>query len=247
MNELRDRLALVTGASAGIGAATARALSAAGAEVILAARRAAELERVAADCPRARTLVLDVCDAAAVERALADLPLDVVLANAGLAFGVEPLQEGDAAEWSTVIDTNVKGVLHTLRAVLPGMIERGRGDVVTLGSVAGRQVYAGGAVYCATKFAVKALYETMRLELCGKNLRLITVDPAMVETDFSRVRFRGDEARADAVYDGMTPLGPGDVADAVLYAVTRPPHVNVGEIVLWPTDQASTSLVHRSP
>ncbi|MAF66377.1 MAG: NAD(P)-dependent oxidoreductase [Planctomycetes bacterium] len=246
MNDLRDRLALGTGASAGIGAATARALAAAGAEVVLAARRATELERVAAECPGARTLVLDVRDAAAVERAAADLPLDIVLANAGLAYGVEPLQAGDAQEWSAVIDTNVKGVLHTLRAVLPGMIERGHGDVVTLGSVAGRQVYAGGAVYCATKFAVKALYETMRLELCGKNLRLITVDPAMVETDFSRVRFRGDEACADAVYKGMTPLTPEDVADAVLYAVTRPPHVNVGELVLWPTAQASTSLVHRS-
>lgn len=245
MNDLQDRLALVTGASAGIGAATARALAAAGATVVLAARRKQELERVAADCPGARTLVLDVCDAEAVASAMADLPLDIVLANAGLAYGVEPLHEGDPAEWSAVIDTNVKGVLHTLRAVLPGMIDRGHGDVVTLGSVAGRQVYAGGAIYCATKFAVKALYETLRIELCGKHLRLITVDPAMVETDFSKVRFRGDEARAAAVYQGMTPLTAEDVADAVLYAVTRPAHVNVGEIVLWPTDQASTSLVHR--
>jgi NADP-dependent 3-hydroxy acid dehydrogenase YdfG len=245
MNDLQDRLALVTGASAGIGAATARALAAAGATVVLAARRKEELERVAADCPGARTLVLDVRDGEAVASALADLPLDIVLANAGLAYGVEPLHEGDPAEWSAVIDTNVKGVLHTLRAVLPGMIDRGHGDVVTLGSVAGRQVYAGGAIYCATKFAVKALYETMRIELCGKHLRLITVDPAMVETDFSKVRFRGDEARAAAVYQGMTPLTAEDVADAVLYAVTRPAHVNVGEIVLWPTDQASTSLVHR--
>lgn len=246
MNDLQDRLALVTGASAGIGAATARLLAAAGATVVLAARRREELERVAADCPGARTLVLDVRDGEAVADALADLPLDIVLANAGLAYGVEPLHEGDPAEWSAVIDTNVKGVLHTLRAVLPGMIDRGHGDVVTLGSVAGRQVYAGGAIYCATKFAVKALYETMRIELCGKNLRLITVDPAMVETDFSKVRFRGDEARAAAIYDGMTPLTAEDVADAVLYAVTRPAHVNVGEIVLWPTDQASTSLVHRN-
>ena len=179
MNDLQDRLALVTGASAGIGAATARALAAAGATVVLAARRKEELERVAADCPGARTLVLDVRDGEAVASALADLPLDIVLANAGLAYGVEPLHEGDPAEWSAVIDTNVKGVLHTLRAVLPGMIDRGHGDVVTLGSVAGRQVYAGGAIYCATKFAVKALYETMRIELCGKHLRLITVDPAI--------------------------------------------------------------------
>jgi len=247
MTDLHERLALVTGASAGIGAATARALSAAGARLILLARRRERLEALAAECPGARALEIDVRDAAAVRDAVGDEPLDIVVANAGLALGVEPLQAGDPQEWSAVIDTNVKGVLNTLRAVLPGMIARGRGDVVTLGSVAGRQVYPGGAVYCATKFAVRALYETMRLELSGKGLRLITVDPAMVETDFSKVRFRGDERRAGEVYRGMTPLGPEDVADAILYAVTRPPHVNVGEVVLWPTDQASTTVVHRRP
>ena len=144
-----------------------------------------------------------------------------------------------------MIDTNVKGVLHTLHATLPALIERGGGDVVLLGSVAGRQVYPGGNVYNATKHAVRALYEALRLDTAGKGIRYTTVDPGMVETNFSVVRLKGDQAAADAVYAGMTPLTPEDVADAIAYAVTRPAHVNVGEIVLWPTDQASTRDVRR--
>ena len=245
MVELDGKRALVTGASAGIGAATARALAARGARVLLAARRAERLADVARDCPGARTIELDVRDADAVARALEGERLDVVVANAGLALGTEPLQAGSPEEWSVVIDTNVKGVLHVVRAALPGMVERGAGDVVLLGSVAGRQVYPGGGVYCATKHAVRALYEGLRLDLAGSGLRVTTVDPGMVETEFSRVRFRGDEARAEKVYEGLRALRPEDVADAILWAVTRPPHVNVGELVLWPTDQASTTTVHR--
>jgi 3-hydroxy acid dehydrogenase/malonic semialdehyde reductase len=188
-----------------------------------------------------------VCDAAAVAQAVGELELDVLVANAGMALGTASLQEGDPAAWSQVIDTNVKGVLNTIRPALPRMIERGSGDVVLLGSVAGRQVYPGGNVYCATKFAVQAIYEALRLDVAGKGLRFTNIEPAMVETDFSVVRFRGDEDRASAVYEGMTPLSPADVADAILYAVTRPAHVNVGEIVLWPTDQASTTIVRRDP
>jgi NADP-dependent 3-hydroxy acid dehydrogenase YdfG len=144
-----------------------------------------------------------------------------------------------------MIDTNVKGLLHTVRATLPAMIERGSGDVVLLGSVAGRQVYPGGNVYCATKHAVRALYEALRLDAAGKGIRFTTVDPGLVETEFSVVRFRGDTTRAAKTYAGIDVLTPADVADAILYAVTRPPHVNVGEIVLWPTDQASTTVVKR--
>jgi NADP-dependent 3-hydroxy acid dehydrogenase YdfG len=245
MSDLRDRLALVTGASSGIGAATARALAGAGARVILAARRVERLESIAAECPGSRVLELDVRDADAVRAALEGEALDLVLCNAGLALGREPLDEGDPAEWRTVVDTNVLGVLNVLRPVLPGMVARGRGDVVLLGSVAGRQVYPGGGVYCATKHAVRAIYEGLRLDLAGKGLRFTTVDPGMVETEFSLVRFRGDAEAADAVYEGLRALQPEDVADAILYAVTRPPHVNVGEMVLWPTDQASTTVVHR--
>ena len=251
MNELRESTALVTGASAGIGEATARALSAAGAHVLLAARREERIEALAAELGNnsagARALTLDVRDWPGVAAAVEPHAIDIVVANAGLALGVEPVQDGDPEDWSVVIDTNVKGLLHTVRAVLPGMIERGRGDVVLLGSVAGRQAYPGGNVYNASKFAVRGLYEALRLDLKGTGIRVTTVDPGMVSTEFSGVRLRGDQQRAEAVYEGMRPLTPMDVADAILFALTRPSHVNIGELVLWPTDQASTTLVHRQP
>lgn len=246
MTALKDRTALVTGASAGIGAATARALSLAGARVLLSARRLDRLKELEAELPGAVALPMDVRDPEAVSAALKAYPeVDLVLANAGKALGVEKLQDGNPADWSDVIDTNVKGVLNVVSATLPGMVARGAGDVVLLGSVAGRQVYPGGGVYCASKFAVNALYKGLRLDAQGTGVRFTTVDPGMVETEFSHVRLRGDKAAAAAVYAGMTPLTPDDVADAVVYAVTRPSHVNVGEIVLWPTDQASTRDVHR--
>ncbi len=242
---LAGRTALVTGASAGIGAATARALAGAGARVTLAARRQPRLESLAAELDGADVLVLDVREAGAVEAALAGRSFDVVVANAGLGRGVDPIFAGDPGEWAEMLDTNVKGLLHVLRHTLPAMIERGRGDVVVLGSVAGRQVYPGGNVYCASKHAVRAIYEALRLDVAGKGVRFTTVDPGMVETEFSLVRLRGDAERAQEVYAGMTPLTPDDVADAIVWAVTRPAHVNVGEIVLWPTDQASTTIVRR--
>jgi NADP-dependent 3-hydroxy acid dehydrogenase YdfG len=245
MQPLVGRHALVTGASAGIGAAIARALGRAGARLVLAARRAERLEALAEEIGGAEVVALDVRDEPAVARALAGRELDLVVPNAGLGRGIEPLQRGDPAEWSEMIDTNVKGVLHVLRHALPGMIARGSGDVVLIGSVAGRQVYPGGNVYCATKWAVRALYESLRLDAAGSGVRFTTVDPGMVQTDFSLVRFRGDAERAEAVYRGVTPLSAADVADAVLWAVTRPAHVNVGEIVLWASAQASTTVVRR--
>jgi NADP-dependent 3-hydroxy acid dehydrogenase YdfG len=245
---LAGRRALVTGASAGIGAALARALSAAGAELWLVARRAERLQALALELGAAHALALDVCDHAAVAERLAGLPLDILVDNAGLALGVDKLSQGDPAEWSRVLDTNVKGVLNVTRAVLPGMLQRGRGDVVLIGSVAGRQVYAGGGVYCASKHAVRALYEALRLEHVGSGVRFTTVDPGLVGfTEFSRVRMRGDEDRASAVYQGVDPLRPEDVAEAVLWALTRPAHVNVGEIVLWASAQASTTSIARRP
>ena len=235
----------MTGASSGIGAATARALAAEGASVTLCARRRAKLDEVARDCPGSEVLELDVRDAAGLAAAFEGRSFDLVVANAGLALGAGKLVDGDPADWSVMVDTNVLGVLNVLRAALPGLVRAGRGDVVLLGSVAGREVYPGGNVYCATKHAVRALYQALRVEHVGAGLRFCTVDPGMVETDFSRVRFRGDAARAAAVYEGLQPLTAADVADAILWAVTRPPHVNIGEIVLWPTDQASTTLAHR--
>ena len=246
MKLTNNPLALVTGASAGIGAASARALHAAGAQVLLAARRTERLQALAEELPGSETVQLDVRDASAVQTALQDRAIDIAVLNAGLARGTGPIQEGDPADWDEMLDTNVKGVLHCARAVLPGMLQRERGDMVLLGSVAGRQVYPGGNVYNASKFAVHALYQALRLDAGGRGVRFTTLDPGMVETEFAKVRYRGDEAQANAVYEGMQPLAPEDVADALVYAVTRPAHVNVGEIVLWPTCQSSTRDVART-
>jgi 3-hydroxy acid dehydrogenase/malonic semialdehyde reductase len=243
--QLQGARVLVTGASSGIGAATARALAQAGARVTLLARRADRLQALTAELPGADFVAADVRNAAAIERAVTAADYDLVLANAGLARGTAALPEGDPADWAEVLDTNVRGVLHVVRAALPPMVRRGRGDLVLLGSVAGRQVYPGGNVYCASKHAVRALYEALRQDSGGRGVRFTTVDPGLVETEFSDVRFRGDRERAAKVYQGYTPLRPADVAEAILWVVTRPNHVNVGELVLWPTDQSSTTQVHR--
>ena len=243
---LAGRRALVTGASSGIGRATARALAGAGASVHLVARREERLRELAQELGAGATCAaVDVRDAQAVAAIFDGQSFDLVVANAGLGRGVAPMHEGDTDDWAEMIDTNVKGVLHTARAALPALRAAGSGDLVLLGSVAGRQVYPGGNVYNASKHAVRAIYEALRLDEFGSGIRFTTVDPGLVETEFSLVRL-GDQDAADSVYDGMTPLTPEDVADAIRYAVTRPPHVNIGEIVLWPTEQASTRDVHRS-
>jgi len=245
MTRMQGKLCLVTGATSGIGRSTARLLGREGAKVVLAGRRKERLAALAKELPGSETIELDVRDARKVAAALDGRAFDVVVANAGLGRGLGPLQAGESSDWDEMIDTNIKGLLHTVRATLPAMIERGRGDVVVLGSVAGRQVYPGGNVYCATKHAVRALYEAMRIDAAGKGIRFTTVDPGLVETEFSIVRFRGDEERAKKTYTGIDVLTPDDVADVILFALTRPPHVNVGEVVLWPTDQASTTMVKR--
>jgi serine 3-dehydrogenase len=245
MEPLSDKLVLVTGASSGIGLETARVLSRAGAKLVLAARRKDRLKELAQELGGAEAVSLDVRDKKQVQSALEGRTFDVVIANAGLGRGLGPLQAGDAADWEEMLDTNVKGLLHTLRATLPAMIARERGDVVILGSVAGRQVYPGGNVYCASKFAVRAIYEGLRLDAAGKGIRFTTIDPGLVETEFSLVRFRGDAERAKKTYTGLNCLTPADVADVILFALTRPRHVNLGEVVLWPTDQASTTVVKR--
>jgi 3-hydroxy acid dehydrogenase/malonic semialdehyde reductase len=247
---------LITGASAGIGEACAHAFAAAGARLVLAARRADRLESLARTLRErhgsdVHRLALDVRDAGVVAHVLSSLPaewsaIDVLVNNAGLGRGLDPLHEGDAREWDEMIDTNVKGLLYVTRAVLPGMLERGRGHVINLGSIAGHEVYPGGAVYCASKHAVRALTQGLRMDLLGTPIRVSSVDPGMVETEFSVVRFRGDVERARNVYRGMQPLTAADVADAVLWCATRPPHVNIDEIVLKPTAQASALLVHRA-
>jgi 3-hydroxy acid dehydrogenase/malonic semialdehyde reductase len=249
------RTVLITGASAGIGAACARAFAGAGARLLLAARRTDRLQELAAELERAHgtechLLELDVRDVGVVSHVLTDLPadwaeIDVLVNNAGMGRGVDRLHEGSTAEWDEMVDTNVKGLLYVTRAVVPAMVRRGRGHVINLGSLAGHEVYPGGAVYCATKHAVDAITRGLRMDLVGTGVRVSTVDPGLVETEFSVVRFHGDRDRADRVYAGMTPLTPADVADAVLYCATRPPHVDIAEIVMMPVDQASTTLVHR--
>ncbi len=245
----------ITGASAGIGAACAHAFARAGARLLLAARRQDKLRDLAAalqkeGSPAVHTITLDVRDAAQVSATLGALPeawraIDVLINNAGLSRGLDKLQEGKPEDWDEMIDTNVKGLLYVTRAVVPGMIERGRGHIVNLGSTAGHMTYPKGAVYCATKAAEKSISEGLRQDVLGTPVRVTSIDPGMVQTDFSKVRFRGDEERAAKVYQGVTPLQPEDIADAILWAVTRPAHVNISEMLITSIDQANSLLFNR--
>ena len=241
----------ITGASAGIGAATARAFARRGDRVILSARSAEALAALVSEIEaaggEALALPLDVSDAAAHAAAVDGLPeawaaIDVFVANAGLARGLGPVWENTVEEIDAMVDTNVKGVLYGIRAVVPGMIARGRGHVVTLGSVAGHHVYPGGAVYCATKHALLALTLGLKMDLHGTPVRVSAVSPGLVETDFSLVRFAGDAERAEAVYADTRALAAGDVADAVLYCVTAPEHVNVQEVLVTPRAQSGLAV-----
>ena len=242
---------LITGASAGIGAACARAFAAAGDRVVLAARSGDALDRLADDLNQAlgegtaTPLVLDVSDADAHLQALADLEIDVAVLNAGLAKGLKPVWENTEAEVDAMVDTNVKGVLNGIRAVVPGMLARGRGHVIPIGSTAAHAVYPGGVVYCATKHAVLAIGNGLKADLHGTPIRVTTVSPGLVETDFSLVRFDGDRQRADSVYADTTALTPEDVADAVVYCAHAPARVNVQELLLTPRVQSAYTLIAR--
>lgn len=247
----------ISGASSGIGRSCALALARAGMRLILAARRGERLKALAEQLRReqgrdSHVVVLDVRDAAAVQSAVDTLPaewraIDVLVNNAGLSRGLASIQEGDPADWDEMIDTNVKALLYVTRAILPGMLRRGRGHVINVGSIAGREVYANGAVYCASKHAVKAITQGLRLDLHGTPVRVTTIDPGLVQTEFSAVRFRGDRQRAAQVYANTRPLTPDDVAEAVLFAVSRPAHVTVAELVLLASDQATATMIHRRP
>jgi len=255
MNRIQGKVVVITGASAGIGAACARAFARHGAELILLARREDRLNQVADEIEkehgkRPRTFVLDVRDRDGVvafgEQLEADgVVPDVLVNNAGLSRGLAKLHEGSFEDWDEMIDTNIKGLLNVTRAILPMMVRRDRGHVVNIGSTAGHLVYPGGNVYNATKFAVRALNEAMNLDLLGTRIRVSSIDPGMVETEFSLVRFRGDKERAAAVYRGFQPLTAEDVADAVLYVVNAPEHVNVLDMVILPTAQRNFYLVDR--
>jgi NADP-dependent 3-hydroxy acid dehydrogenase YdfG len=240
------RTAVVTGASSGIGAATVRSLAAAGFDVVAAARRVERCEEVAREAG-GRALRLDVADPDSVAELAESVPdAAVVVNNAGGALGLEPVAEAEEEYWRQMYETNVLGVMRVTKALLPALERSGDGHIVVIGSVAGVEVYPGGAGYTAAKHAANAVARTLRLELLGKPIRVSEVAPGMVETEFSLVRFEGDREKADKVYEGTTPLSAEDVADAIAYVVTRPAHVDVDYLSIKPTHQATARDVHRS-
>ncbi|QDQ40979.1 SDR family NAD(P)-dependent oxidoreductase [Legionella geestiana] len=244
----------LTGASSGIGEACARHFAAIGARLILCARRLSRLESLAATLQtlhKTETLVLqlDVRDREAVRRVVTNLPpewrsIDLLINNAGLALGKEPLQVGDITQWETMIDTNIKGLLYVTRALLPGMLEKKRGHIINVGSIAGQECYPHGNVYAATKYAVRAITKSLRLDLLGTPIRVSEIAPGAVETEFSTVRWN-DAERARAFYSEFTPLSADDIAETAVWMATRPAHVNIAEVTILPTAQASANHLHR--
>jgi 3-hydroxy acid dehydrogenase / malonic semialdehyde reductase len=255
MGKLNGKIAFITGASSGIGEACAYAFAAEGAHLLLAARRIDRLDALKpklfeAGAAAVEAFALDVRDGVEVSKQLNALPeewqaIDILVNNAGLSRGLDKVHEGKLEDWDEMIDTNVKGMLYVTRAVVPGMVARGCGHVVNLGSTAGEISYPGGAVYCGTKAAERAINDGLREDLLGTPVRVTSIDPGMVETAFSEVRFRGDEARAAKVYQGLIPLKPADIADAILWAVSRPAHVNIARVVMTTIDQANSLLFNR--
>jgi NADP-dependent 3-hydroxy acid dehydrogenase YdfG len=240
-------VAVVTGASSGIGAATARHLAADGWDLVLGARRLDRLREVAEPLS-ARAVALDVTDPDSVAAFCSSVPeCRLLVNNAGGALGLDPIAEGDEEQWRWMYDANVLGVLRMTKALLPALVASGDGHVVVIGSIAGREPYLGGAGYNAAKHAVRAMTKVLRMELLGEPVRITEIDPGMVETEFSVVRFGGDEERAAKVYEGVEALTADDIADCVAWAVSRPSHVNIDEILVMPRDQATARMVHRRP
>ncbi|RMG60544.1 MAG: SDR family oxidoreductase [Deltaproteobacteria bacterium] len=255
MGVLEGKIVLITGASSGIGKACAEKFASEKVNLILTARRINRIEELSRELSgkfgiKTLPIQLDVRDREAVEEKLGNLPeewknVDILVNNAGLSRNLIPLHEGLYEDWEEMIDTNIKGLLYVTRVILPGMVARNSGHVINIGSIAGHEVYQGGNVYCATKWAVNALSKALRLDLFGKKVRVTSIDPGMVETEFSIVRFRGDTERAKKVYEKTTPLTAEDVAEAVIFAATRPEHVNISEIIIMPTYQPIASMVYR--
>jgi 3-hydroxy acid dehydrogenase/malonic semialdehyde reductase len=255
MTSLKEKIVLVTGASSGIGRSTAIAFAREGSRLLVCARNLEPLDELrqtlaSAGAAAVHVFSLDVQKRVEVEAAIAGLPaewreIDVLVNNAGLSRGLAKLHEDDPENWEEMIDTNVKGLLYVTRSVVPGMVARGRGHVINLGSTAAYITYANGAVYCATKAAEKSISEGLKIDLMGTPVRVTSVDPGMVETNFSKVRFRGDEDRAAKVYQNITPLQPEDVADAIVWAASRPAHVNIHTVVMTTIDQANSTVFNR--
>lgn len=250
---MAKRTALITGATSGIGEATAQLLAKHDFRLILCGRRAERLEALARTLSsetEVTTLTFDVRESSAVTHAIASLPdswkvIDVLINNAGNAHGLDPIYRGSLADWDAMIDINVKGLLYVSREIMPGMVGRKQGHIINIGSVAGKEVYPNGGVYCASKAAVIAITEGMRIDLNPFNVKVTSINPGMVDTEFSLVRFKGDEAKASNVYRGMQPLVAGDIADIIRYVLLVPPHVMLADITVFPTAQASATVVSR--
>jgi NADP-dependent 3-hydroxy acid dehydrogenase YdfG len=248
-----SRIALITGASSGIGKATAEAFAGAGIDLILCGRRQERLDEIAETLSskvQVTTLLFDVRDKGAVFAMIGSLPdkwknIDILVNNAGNAHGMGTLDQGDTDDWDAMIDGNVKGLLYVSKAVIPLMLEKGKGHIVNMSSIAGKQTYVNGAVYCASKAAVEVLSEGMRLELTQHGIKVTNVVPGAVETEFSIVRFKGDENRADQVYQGFDPLQAQDIADAILYAVNAPDRVTIADITILAAAQSAATTIHR--
>ena len=248
------KIVLITGATSGIGEACARQFAKNGDNLILTGRNEARLAAIAAEVKslgaEVLTLAFDVRDREAAKAAIEHLPsewqeIDVLVNNAGLALGLEPEYEGDSTDWDGMIDTNVKGLLTMTRLIVPGMVARDRGHVINMGSVAGDAAYAGGNVYCATKAAVKALSDGLRIDVANTAVRVTNLKPGLVQTNFSNIRFHGDEERAAGVYKGIKPLTGEDIADVAVYAANAPAHVQIAEVLILATHQASGSVIVR--
>jgi len=247
--------ALITGATSGIGEACAHLFAQQGYRLVLVARRQNRLEELAKHftakyAVEIKTLVADVRDKLVLTKVLGDLPedwkqVDVLINNAGLSQGLDPIDKGDTDDWDTMIDTNVKGLLYVTKIVSNWMVTAKKGHIINIGSIAGKEVYPNGNVYCATKHAVDALNKGMRVDLLPHGIKVTAINPGMVETEFSKVRFKGDEERANKVYDGFDPLLAQDIADAIWFAVSRPPHVNINDMLIMPTAQASATLIDK--
>lgn len=251
---MKDKLVFITGATSGIGESCARKFAAMGSRLILNGRNVEKLRQLQHELEQYDVPVLllpfDVRDRSAMKQALDSLTeawrhIDILINNAGLVLGLDKEHEGDLDEWDVVIDTNIKGLLSMTRLVVPGMVARGCGHIINIGSIAGDAAYAGGSVYCATKAAVKALSDGLRIDLVDTPLRVTNIKPGMVETNFSVVRFRGDRNKADAVYAGIQPLTGDDIADVVYYAASAPAHVQIAEVLVMPTNQATGTVCYR--
>jgi len=248
-----NKIAFITGATSGIGRATALLLAQHNFDIIATGRRSERLQELEAQIinVRVKTLTFDVRDKAAVQAAIAGLPddwknIDVLLNNAGNAHGLSPIQNGDEQDWEMMLDINVKGLLYVSKEIMPLMINRKKGHIINIGSIAGKEVYANGNVYCASKFAVDALSQGMRIDLNKEGIKVSEINPGLVHTEFSEVRFKGDSDRAATVYQGFQPLLAEDIADLILFMVTRPAHVNIADVIILPTAQASATTVNKS-